>query len=136
MGKEKKMKDINALRRKNKKNMTVPGKTTRKPEMISDVPLNICLINCRSLKPKLNSLVESFKMNKLSFVLLNETWFYKSDPQTKNLLQEINREHGIQFIRKDRDSRGGGVAVAFDSNLMTMKKLNLETLKKERILRS
>ena len=81
--------------------------------MIEDVPLNAALINCRSLKPKLPSLKECFKMNDLHISLLNETWFNRSDAQLHALLKDIDQESGIQIIRKDRDSRGGGVAIAF-----------------------
>ena len=38
-------------------------------------------------------------------------------------------EHGIEIIRRDRDSRGRGVAVAFNSNLMNLKKLDLNAIK-------
>ena len=68
-------------------------------------------------------------MNALSVALLNETWFFKSDPQTRKLLIEIGQENRIEFIRKDRDSRGGGVAIAFDTNKIKLKKLNLNCLK-------
>ena len=105
---------------------------TRKPQLINDIPLNLCLINCRSLKPKLNSLVECFKMNNLSVSLLNETWLYKSDTQAGHQLKQISQEHGIEVIRKDRDSRGGGVAIAFDSSKISLKKLNLDILKNKK----
>ena len=60
-----------------KKKQTVPGKIIRPTEEICDIPLNIALINCRSVKPKLKSLKECFITNKLSVALLNETWLYK-----------------------------------------------------------
>ena len=68
-------------------------------------------------------------MNKLHVVLLNETWFYKSDSQLKTSLQNMKNEHGIELIRKDRNSRGGSVGVAFDSKNVTLKKLQLNCLK-------
>lgn len=100
--------------------------------MINDVPFNLCLINCRSLKPKIKSLVECFKMNDLTTALLNETWLYRSDPQAKKLLQQIAEENNIRVIRKDRDSRGGGVAIAFDTTKISLKKLNLNCLKNKK----
>ena len=45
------------------------------------------------------------------------------------MLREVAEEHEIRFIRKDRDSRGGGVAVAYDSSKISLKKLNLNCLK-------
>ena len=80
------------------------------------------------MKPKLNFLATCFKINNLSFALLNETWLYKGDPQAKKLLSDIKIEHNIEIIRRDRDSRGGGVAVAFDSSLMNLRKLDLSAL--------
>ena len=68
-------------------------------------------------------------MNKLSLAVLNETWLYKSDTQARHLLQDLKNETGIQILRKDRDSRGGGVAIAFNTNIMSLKKLNLSSLK-------
>ena len=126
---KKKYKDFNLINnRRFQRNggLSVPGKTKTKPELIEDVTFNCALINCRSLKPKIKSLQECFNINKLSVALLNETWFYKSDKQAKHLLQEMKNETGI---RKDRDSRGGGVAIAFNSNQIMLKKLTLKSLK-------
>ena len=47
----------------------------------------------------------------------------------KKQLEDINQEHGISFIRKDRNSRGGGVAIAYDSNKIELKKLSLKSLR-------
>ena len=55
--------------------------------------------------------------------MLTETWFRKSDKHLKTLLQETASEHGIEFIRRDRDSRGGGVSIAYDSNKCCFKKV-------------
>ena len=70
-------------------NSSVPGKGSIKADFICDKVLNAALINCRSIKPKLSSLVECFKMNELSVALLNETWFYKTDKQLKKQLADI-----------------------------------------------
>ena len=97
--------------------------------MVEDVVFKCALINCRSLKPKIKSLRECFNMNKLSVALLNETWLCRGDRQAKTMLQDLKDETGIEILRKDRDSRGGGVALAYDSNLMSLRKLNLNSLK-------
>lgn len=73
-------------------------------------------------------------MNSLTNALLNETWLYRNDPQAKKMLKEVAEENGVRLIRKDRDSRGGGVAVAYDSNKISLKKLNHECLKKKKHL--
>ena len=70
----------------------------------------------------IKSLTESFIMNRLSVVLLNETWLYRNDKQAKHsILQEIKNEAGIEVLRKDRDSREGGVVIAFRSEDITLK---------------
>ena len=120
---------LNKRRFRKKEEVSVPGKRRRQPQLVEDVVFNCALINCRSLKPKIKSLSECFKMNKLSVALLNETWLHKSDKQAKHLLQELKNESGIEILRKDRDSRGGGVALAYDSNVLSLKKLNLNSLK-------
>ena len=51
---------------------------------VQDIEMTCALMNCRSLKFKLKSLEENFKMNKNTFILTNETWFRKSDPQLKH----------------------------------------------------
>lgn len=82
----------------------MPGKTTIKTDSICDKEFNCTLINCRSLKPKIKSLVETIKMNKLSVTLLNETWLYKLDKKGKKQLQEMRDEFGFDIIRRDRNS--------------------------------
>ena len=84
---------------------------------------NCLLINCRSLKTKLNSLVTNFLTNKTTVALLNETWFQKRDTQLKCLLERVAQESNISIIRRDRNSRGGGVAIALHTEKMELKKV-------------
>ena len=86
----------------------VPGRTRNIPEIIHDVQFNCLLVNCRSLKNKLPSLITNFKENKTSVAVLTETWFQRRDNQLKAQLDEIGLRDEISFIRRDRDSRGGG----------------------------
>ena len=86
---------------------TVPGKLARKPDTIKDITMNTALINCRSLKKKLDSLVMNFEMLVTTVALLNETWFHKGDKILKKKLEEVEMSSGIKVIRKDRNSRGG-----------------------------
>ena len=116
-------------RRKEQGKKTVPGRTKRKARLVEDIKLNRALINCRSVKYKLKFLSECFKVNKLDLALLNETWLYRSDPQASKLLYDFKNDHNIELIRKDRDSRGGVVAVAYNVNNLSLKKLNLASLK-------
>ena len=124
------------MREKNKRRkelnvgkLNVPGKLKRRPILIEDITLNGSLINCRSVKPKLKFLSQCFHINKLNLALLNETWLYRSDPQARKLLNDLKSECNIEFIRRDRDSRGGGVAIAFDNRSIQLKKLDLKSLK-------
>ena len=80
--------------------------------MINDIPFNCLLVNCRSLKPKIKSLVTNFNMNSTSVALLTETWFQKRDKQLKRQLEEVESKSDICFLRRDRDKRGGGVSLA------------------------
>ena len=59
-------------------------------------------------------------MNKNTFHIANETWFKNKDPQLKKILEDLDDQHDIKVIRKDRKTskKGlahGGVAVFFDS---------------------
>lgn len=87
-------------------------------------------MNCRSLKPKLDSLIENFLNNKCTVGLLTETWFNRRDSQLKKKLEEVSNQEKIRFIRKDHTSRGGGVAIAFDADQAEFKRLPLASLKK------
>ena len=73
-------------------------------------------------------------MNESSFILANETWFKRRDPQLKTYLQEIDDESSIKCIRKDRKlSRSGlahgGVALFYDSDRCSFSKFNLNALR-------
>ena len=91
--------------------------------------LNSLLINCRSVKTKLSSLVENILTNETTFAVLTETWLYKGDKQIKKQLNDIFDEHSLGFIRKDRNSKGGGVAIMFDSKVCELKKLKLKSMR-------
>ena len=82
--------------------------------MINDIPFNCLLVNCRSLKPKIKSLVTNIALNRTHIALLTETWFQKGDRQLKSMLENTELESGIRFLRRDRDKRGGGVSILFD----------------------
>ena len=68
-------------------------------------------------------------MNKTTVALLNETWLGKKDVHLGALLEDIDQANGISFIRRDRGSRGGGVAIAFDREKIDLKKVRLNSLK-------
>ena len=108
---------------------TVPGKLIRKPQIALDVEMNTLLINCRSLTSKLTSLSNNFKMNSATLAMLTETWFSKGNKKVAHELNILSQRDGTSFLRKDHNTRGGGVAIAFNSAKMEMKKLPLQSLK-------
>ena len=96
--------------------------------------LNVVLMNCQSLKTKLSSLAENFKINKSSFILTNETWFRQKDPQLKKLLEDMENEHDVCALRKDRkiEKTGlahGGVAIFYDKTKCSLRKFQLNALR-------
>ena len=86
---------------------------------IKEVRMNFILMNCQSLKNKLSSLSTNFKMNKSAFIITNETWFKQRDPQLRKMLENLEDEHDIKALRKDRKQgktglAHGGVGVFYD----------------------
>ena len=90
--------------------------------------MNTLLVNCRSIKSKLSSLTDNFDMNKSTVALLTETWLTKGDKITKKRLESIEMETGIRLIRKDRNSRGGDLAIAFNTKSSSFQKIKLKSL--------
>ena len=105
---------------------TVPGKLIRKPQVALDVEMNTLLINCRSLTTKLTSLSNNFSMNSATLAILTETWFSMGNKRIAHELNVLSQRDGISFLRKDRNTWGGGVAIAFNSAKMDLKKLPLK----------
>ena len=79
----------------------IHGCNKRPIKYVQDIPLTFALMNCQSLKFKLNSLEDNFKNNKKAFILTNETWFRQSDTQLKYLLRELEDGSNITCIRKE-----------------------------------
>ena len=92
--------------------------------------LNFAVSNARSLSAKITSLLDMFRERDLDFSLVNETWFTGSSKE-KEELSEIKNAENIEFICKNRRSRGGGVAIAFKSTRMKLKRLKLRENKFE-----
>ena len=60
---------------------------------------------------------------------MTETWFSRGNKKVSAALNVLSQRDGISFIRRDRNTRGGGVALAYDSNKSEFKKLALKSLK-------
>ena len=61
--------------------------------------------------------------------ILTETWLYRNNKHVKKELRGIFDQYGLSTLRKDRDSRGGGVAVVYNSRVCELKKLQLKSMK-------
>ena len=100
---------------------------------VRDAELNFALLNCQSLKFKLDSLATNFEVNKNAFILTNETWFKKKDAQLKSHLERLEDRDDIYCIRKDRKPKNGvahgGVAFFFDKSKCDFKRLPLNALR-------
>ena len=94
----------------------------------SEHSLNFMLTNARSLKPKLDSMVDAFESLSLDFLCVTETWF-KGGKELAGAISDLQGKSGISIIHKSRDgrarTRGGGVAIASDSNSCNFKRRTL-----------
>ena len=91
----------------------------------TDNSLRFLLTNARSLKTKINSLVDAFDSLKLHAAGITETWF-KGGRELAASLEDVEGAHGIRVLHKSRDGRkrgpvGGGVALAFNTATCNMK---------------
>ena len=84
------------------------------------VPVNILNANARSLNNKLCSLIDMYQEFELSISILTETWF-KDGKKLKEELDKLNYGENIGLVAKNRSTRGGGVAVAFDNTKLVLK---------------
>ena len=92
--------------------------------------LNISVTNARSLRPKIESVIESFEELNTTIMTVSETWLTR-DPLSERALSELENGHGIGCIRRDRPSKtsrnpGGGVAILFRKSLITLKELRFK----------
>ena len=93
---------------------------------------NVCLINARSILYKLPSLLETLDEIDVDMCMLTETWL-RSDPHTERSIEDFQNEHGYEFIRRDRrdGKRGGGVAICYNKELISMARIRLPPMKNE-----
>ena len=94
---------------------------------------NIACTNARSLTNKIASLVTLFEENNLHVALLTETWL-TGKICTKRNMDNLTAGANISFIRRDRGSRGGGVAIAYDNTKIRLSKFPFEKDKTKEII--
>ena len=81
--------------------------------IVNSGTLTIACTNAQSVVEKVDSLVTLFEEMGLHFALLTETWLtHKLCSRRK--LEDLTVGGNVSFIRKDRSTRGGGIAIAFN----------------------
>ena len=81
--------------------------------------MNFAITNARSVSAKATSVVENFKELDLHFMTISETWLRKGRVM-KDFTEQMSGE-GIGGIYRNRESRGGGVAILYDTNKLVLK---------------
>ena len=89
------------------------------------IPFKLITANARSLPSKITSLIDCFAELELYAAALTETWITDKKEHRKDL-EDILARGSIGFILKNRGSRGGGVAIAYDTRkiLLTEHKMS------------
>ena len=95
---------------------------------------NICLINARSIFYKLPSLLETLNEIDVDICMLTETWL-RNDPHIERSIEDFENKYGYSFIRRDRPpcKRGGGVAICYNKDLISMARIKLPPTKNEMV---
>ena len=81
--------------------------------------LNIACANARSVVEKIDSVITLFEENSLHIAILTETWL-SSKHCPPRVLADLTVGANLNFIRRDRGSRGGGVAICYDPTRIRM----------------
>ena len=95
-------------------------------DMTSSFPA-LCNYNCRSLTPKINSLIDDFNNRNYQVCFLSEIW-QESKKTNKLMIGERIKEVGVKYISTPRRGlkRRGGAAIAWRGKKNSIKKLNIQ----------
>ena len=90
----------------------------------------IAVINCRSLQPKVRSLVEKFQNEDYSIAILCEIWEKagKKNKYFQSKVEEMLELDGLKYLScgsRPSGKRGGGVAILIDSTRLNIEKLQI-----------
>lgn len=88
--------------------------------------MNFSLTNARSLPPKIHSLITAFDELDLDFMMITETWISSTKKTVQNI-HDLSCAENISLICKNRNTRGGGVCIAFDKRKMKIARFPLPT---------
>ena len=93
---------------------------------ISEFLPAISVTNMRSLRPKLQSFIQDFRMRELSVACLSETWGKDDKRVYRNKIVAMFQKEGLGVISLNRKvRRGGGVALIFDTETMHIEELDV-----------
>ena len=70
--------------------------------------INLLNTNARSIKPKLNSLLDCFNEFEADFAVLTETWL--KDSAVEPLVEELSGGSGLGILTRNREATNNGVA--------------------------
>ena len=85
--------------------------------------INIACANARSIVEKIKSLITLSEENHLHFAMITETWLnQKACPP--RVMSDLTVGAELSFIRRDRGSRGGGVAISYNPTKIRLNKFN------------
>ena len=82
--------------------------------------------NARSVSAKVGSLIDLFDDLDLHFACLSETWLH-DNRRLRDNSADIEAAHGISFMCKSRKTRGGGVAIAYKKEKLSLKRFVHQT---------
>ena len=82
--------------------------------------MSFALTNARSLLAKIPSLIEAFENLNLHFCTVSETWLKKTRSIDRDIGDLVN-SNNLGIIKKNRGARGGGVAIVYDTNKISLK---------------
>ena len=94
--------------------------TTSNIDENTTIKFRMITANARSLPSKIDSLVDYFDELDLHAAALTETWLTDRREHTEGENDIAEREN-IRLIKKNRRTRGGGVAIAFDNRKLSLK---------------
>ena len=90
--------------------------------------LNLACANARSVVEKIDSVVTLFEENSLHLALLTETWLTaKACPARK--MADLTTGANLSFIRRDRGSRGGGVAICYNPTKLRLTRFKINQVR-------
>lgn len=81
---------------------------------------NFAFTNARSMSPKVESIIETFNETDVSLMVITETWLHGEKPE-EEMVDILENGHGIKIIRRNRKSRGGGVAILHKPSVIDLK---------------